>query len=80
MLFLSSFFGLFETLLLFVNALAILNEERFLRRIGWGYSSDLDHNSVKDRIISLLHAVRLLLRLPLIFLNILAILLLIAFG
>jgi len=71
---------LFETLLLFVNALAILNEERFLKRIGWGYTNDLDGNSVKDRIISLLHAVRLLLRIPLIFLNILAILLLIAFG
>jgi len=71
---------LFETLLLLVNALAILNEDRFLKRIGWGYSNDLDGNSVKDRIITLLHAVRLLLRIPLIFLNIAAILILIAFG
>jgi len=77
------FFGLgvlFESLLLIANGLAILNEDRFLNKIGWGYRSDMEGFSVKDRIISLLHAVRLLLRVPLILLNTAAIVLLIAFG
>jgi len=77
------FFGLgvlFESLLLIANGLAILNEDRFLNKIGWGYHADMQGVSVKDRIISLLHAVRLLLRIPLILLNSVAIILLIAFG
>jgi hypothetical protein len=71
---------LFESLLLFVNGLAILNEERFLTKskppntlhvhmlklisqlVGWGYRQDMEGISVKDKIITLLHAVRLLLR------------------
>jgi len=60
---------LFEVAVLFINAVAILHEDRFLKKIGWGHRQDLDLDSVKDRIISFLHAVRLLMRIPLIFIN-----------
>ena len=52
--------------LLVVNGMAVLNEERFLVKIGWGYeASRTEPASVKKQIISLLHAVRLLFTLPL---------------
>jgi len=76
--------------LLLVNAAAILNEERFLARIGWA-SSRLSRDSntnfqqpydnsgqveigVKARLIDLITAVRTLMRIPLIALNTLVIL------
>ncbi|KNC53328.1 uncharacterized protein AMSG_08825 [Thecamonas trahens ATCC 50062] len=55
--------------LLLVNALAILHEERFLQRIGWGVTHNADP-SVKDQISNLLKSVRMLLRIPLIVVNI----------
>ncbi|PRP76742.1 hypothetical protein PROFUN_11745 [Planoprotostelium fungivorum] len=62
-----SLYALIEAIILFVNALAILNEERFLKPIGWGHrgGSSLEGDSVKDKIINLLSAV-----LPLIGINI----------
>lgn len=60
-----------QVVVLFINGVAILNEERFLRRIGFGYRPQLAvHESFKARIVNLLHAVRTLLRLPLILVNI----------
>ncbi|RGB30736.1 Yos1-like protein [Rhizophagus diaphanus] len=63
-------------ILLVINAIAILNEERFLARIGMsshlepGYG---DVTSFKSKIINLISAVRTLMRIPLIVLNILVI-------
>ncbi|PWN31341.1 Yos1-like protein, partial [Meira miltonrushii] len=60
--------------LLLVNAIAILNEERFLARIGWsssqssssfdssGFGGQGQEASVKTRLIHLISAVRTLLR------------------
>ena len=60
--------------LLVVNGLAVLNEDRFLVKVGWGYEqSRSEPASVKKQIISLLHAVRLLFTIPLMFLNVLVI-------
>ncbi|KAI8320097.1 Yos1-like protein [Martensiomyces pterosporus] len=67
---------LYVTLLL-LNAVAILNEERFLARIGWARNSaDLygDTESVKAKLINLISAVRTLMRIPLIAANVIIIL------
>jgi len=80
---------------LLVNALAVLSEERFLARIGWGsmqaqaaaaaynqpYGQGYDQTGYggqqdigpKARIINLIGAVRTLMRIPLIALNLIII-------
>lgn len=60
-----------EGLLLFANALAILNEDRFLAPRGWTLL-ELQRgrrNTLKGQIIGLIHACQFL-RLPLILFNI----------
>ncbi|CAO1623833.1 unnamed protein product [Jaminaea pallidilutea] len=73
-----------------LNAVAILNEERFLSRVGWSPSSiqfEQQHSfssggpgsgggdgSVKERLVNLMSAIRTLLRVPLCLVNILIIL------
>ncbi|PVG03425.1 Yos1-domain-containing protein [Serendipita vermifera] len=58
--------------ILLINAVAVLNEERFLARIGWsasqtpqqtynGYDQPVEEG-IKSRIINLIAAVRTLLR------------------
>ncbi|AXA49773.1 integral membrane protein required for ER to golgi transport [Malassezia restricta] len=72
---------IFYVALLLVNSIAILNEERFLSRIGWSTNprslSSLDagdgDSGVKQRLIHLISAVRVLLRIPLIIINVLVI-------
>jgi hypothetical protein len=55
--------SLFLATILMLNGLAILNEERFLKRIGWGYEENLSEPpSFKKQVINLLYAVRVLLR------------------
>mgnify|MGYP003684433583 CR=1 FL=1 len=55
--------SLFLATILVLNGLAILNEERFLRRIGWGYEENLQEPpSFKKQVFTLLYAVRVLLR------------------
>ncbi|KAF8605361.1 Yos1-like protein [Ceratobasidium sp. AG-I] len=75
--------------LLLINAIAVLNEERFLARIGWSslqpaqqFNAQYDNTGfgdqggpgVKSRLINLISAVRTLLRIPLIVVNIVVIL------
>jgi hypothetical protein len=73
--------SLIEAVLLFVNALAILNEERFLRKVGWGYvQGEPLEDSVKGKIIHLLYSIRFLLRIPLIGVNLVYILYLLVLG
>ncbi|KAI9224258.1 Yos1-like protein [Blastocladiella britannica] len=80
--------GIFYFVLLLVNAVAILNEERFLARIGWsaqsvygdfGQQSGMD-SGVKANVVTLLSAVRTLMRIPLIVVNSLAIVYLLLLG
>ncbi|KAM0692708.1 hypothetical protein Q7P36_007263 [Cladosporium allicinum] len=85
-----SFGGLFQVSVLLVNAIAVLSEDRFLARIGWGNAaqnepsfgggSAQDGASVKAKTINLINSVRTLMRIPLIFLNILIIVWAVAFG
>lgn len=85
----SIMFGLGKLLyvvLFVVNGIAILSEDRFLNRIGWGSGSQSgtgfqyqqfqganDNESIKTRIVNLIGAIRTLLRVPLIGLNIIII-------
>jgi len=66
-----SLWTMIEATILFVNALAILNEERFLKKVGWGYQppNSMEQQTVKEKIVTLLNAVRMLMRIPLIFIN-----------
>lgn len=83
-------FGLGKLLyvvLLSVNGIAVLSEDRFLNRIGWGSAAAAPQSqfqpqygmqqgndaSVKLRLITLISAIRTLLRLPLIAINLLII-------
>lgn len=74
--------SLFYAILLFINAVAILSEERFLARIGWTSNgqqtapqnsfydnSQSTNDGVKTRLISLITATRTLLRIPLVIVN-----------
>ena len=59
----------------------MLNEERFLVKVGRGYEqSRNDPPSVKKQVINLLHAMRLLFTIPLMVVNIIVIILKLAFG
>ncbi|WFD30968.1 hypothetical protein MSPP1_001994 [Malassezia sp. CBS 17886] len=67
---------IFYVTLLVINGIAILNEERFLNKIGWSASQrqlhqgfDNPSSDVKGRLVDLISAVRVLLRIPLIIVN-----------
>ncbi|CAL9734659.1 protein transport protein Yos1p [Monosporozyma servazzii] len=71
---------LFYVILLLINAVAVLSEERFLSRIGLGKSSTDASNvfgqqesSTKSKVVQLIGAVQTLLRIPLIGINVLVI-------
>ena len=67
--------------LLAANGAAILNEERFLVKVGWGYeASRVGPASVKKQIISLLHAVRLIFTIPMMAFNAIVIVLKLILG
>ncbi|XP_038906232.1 protein transport protein yos1-like [Benincasa hispida] len=68
------FWTFLEGLLLFANAFAILNEDRFLARRGWTLAemSRERRNTLKGQVIGLIHACQFL-RLPLILFNIIII-------
>lgn len=72
---------LFVAGLLCLNGCAILNEERFLVKAGWGYEASRQApQSVKKQIINLLYAVRLLFTMPLMALNVIVIVLKLLVG
>ncbi|RMJ24945.1 hypothetical protein PHISP_04181 [Aspergillus sp. HF37] len=61
---------------LIVNAIAVLSEDRFLARIGWGrtqsdpaFGAMYDNTSVKAKSVNLIASVRTVMRIPLIVIN-----------
>ncbi|KAJ4906913.1 Yos1-like protein [Raphanus sativus] len=69
------FWTLMEGLLLFANALAILNEDRFLAPKGWTLAElhqTGKRNSLKGQIVGLIHACQYM-RLPLMLFNLIVI-------
>uniref|UniRef100_UPI00358F549A immediate early response 3-interacting protein 1 n=1 Tax=Myxine glutinosa TaxID=7769 RepID=UPI00358F549A len=77
-------YALVQAVLLCVNAVAVLHEERFLAKIGWATEQSVggfgEDPGMKSQIVSLIKSVRTLLRIPLIFLNSITIVLLLLFG
>lgn len=75
------FWTLLEGCLLLANALAILNEDRFLAPRGWSFSdfSGGKTKSFKGQLIGLIYATQYL-RVPLILLNSLSIILKVVSG
>jgi len=78
-------FGLYtlcQAALLVVNSICILNEERFLSKIGWntqhaGFGED---PGVKVQALNLIRAVKTVMKVPLIPLNIMMIVCELLFG
>ncbi|CAK9293060.1 unnamed protein product [Gordionus sp. m RMFG-2023] len=74
---------LLESILLFTNAVAILNEKRFLAKIGWNHDSSQtfsDSPGIKSQLINLIKSIQMVMRVPLIFLNIVVIILELILG
>ncbi|PLB40057.1 YOS1 family protein [Aspergillus candidus] len=73
------FFGLGKLVyaaILLTNAIAVLSEDRFLARIGWGrtqadpaFGATYDNTSVKAKTVNLIASIRTLMRIPLIVIN-----------
>ncbi|XP_077989417.1 immediate early response 3-interacting protein 1-like [Glandiceps talaboti] len=66
-------YSLFEAILLMINAVAILHEERFLNKVGWGGDHTVggfgEDPGMKAQIVNLIRSVRTVMRVPLIILN-----------
>ncbi|XP_060617208.2 immediate early response 3-interacting protein 1 [Anolis sagrei] len=77
-------YALLQAALLFVNAIAVLHEERFLRRIGWGADQGIggfgEDPGIKGQLMNLIRSVRTVMRVPLIGVNTVTIVLLLLFG
>jgi len=73
---------LLEACLLFVNAVAVLHEERFLKKYGLveDTANSFGPPGIKVQIIRLINAVRTVMRVPLIAINIFAIVYLLLLG
>ncbi|KAM6391592.1 immediate early response 3-interacting protein 1 [Rhynochetos jubatus] len=77
-------YSLLQAALLVVNAIAVLHEERFLRRVGWASDQGIrgfgEEPGIKAQLINLIRAVRTVMRVPLIVVNSITIVLLLLFG
>ena len=65
-------YSLLESVLLVVNAMAVLNEERFLSKIGWGTNQMAgfgEEPGAKQQLLNLVRSVRTVMRIPLIAIN-----------
>ncbi|EEH07280.1 predicted protein [Histoplasma capsulatum G186AR] len=75
-------------IVLIINAIAILSEDRFLARIGWGrtqYDPGFgaavpDNTSIKAKSVNLIASVRTVMRIPLIIINLIIIIYEIVLG
>ncbi|XP_014254062.1 immediate early response 3-interacting protein 1 [Cimex lectularius] len=76
--------NLFEATILFLNAVCVLHEERFLAKMGWTSASSVqgfgETPSVKGQILNLMYSIRTVMRIPLIFVNIFTIAFKLIFG
>ncbi|XP_034048775.1 immediate early response 3-interacting protein 1 [Thalassophryne amazonica] len=76
--------SLLQSLILCINAVAVLHEERFLSKIGWGVDQGVggfgDDPGIKAQVLNLIRSVRTVMRVPLIAVNSVCIVLLLLFG
>ncbi|XP_061656782.1 immediate early response 3-interacting protein 1 [Syngnathoides biaculeatus] len=77
-------YSLIQTAILCTNAIAVLHEERFLRKIGSGVDQGVtgfgDDPGIKAQVLNLIRSVRTVMRVPLIIVNTASIVLLLLFG
>ncbi|XP_066507101.1 immediate early response 3-interacting protein 1 [Hoplias malabaricus] len=77
-------YSLIQTAILCTNAIAVLHEERFLSKIGWGADQSVggfgDEPGIKAQLLNLIRSVRTVMRVPLIIVNSVCIVLLLLFG
>ncbi|XP_069819327.1 immediate early response 3-interacting protein 1 [Dendropsophus ebraccatus] len=77
-------YTLLQAALLCVNAVAVLHEERFLSKIGWGADQGIggfgEEPGIKSQMMNLVRSVRTVMRVPLIIVNSVTIVLLLLFG
>ncbi|XP_055844003.1 immediate early response 3-interacting protein 1 [Episyrphus balteatus] len=74
---------LIESSLLCLNAICVLHDERFLAKIGWGPNAqhqEFGQPSVKSQMLNLIRSIRTVAKIPLIFLNIAAIVIKLILG
>ncbi|XP_017893394.1 immediate early response 3-interacting protein 1 [Ceratina calcarata] len=68
---------LYEATLLWLNAVCVLNEDRFLAKVGWASWQNVqgfgEPPSIKLQLLNLIKSIRTVMRVPLIFLNIITI-------
>ncbi|KAE8291658.1 Immediate early response 3-interacting protein 1 [Larimichthys crocea] len=66
-------YSLIQAAILCVNAVAVLHEERFLSKIGWGVDQSVggfgDEPGIKVQLMNLVRSVRTVMRVPLIAVN-----------
>ncbi|XP_071965813.1 immediate early response 3-interacting protein 1-like [Antedon mediterranea] len=78
------FYSLLEAGLLIINAIAVLHEERFLSKVGWGSDQSTggfgEEPGMKTQLINLIKSIRTVMRVPLIFINAVTIVLKLVFG
>ncbi|KAH0954874.1 hypothetical protein HN011_010532 [Eciton burchellii] len=75
---------LFEATLLCLNAVCVLNEERFLAKVGWASWQNIqgfgEPPTAKSQILNLVKSIRTVMRVPLIFFNILTLIIKLVLG
>ncbi|EZA48562.1 hypothetical protein DMN91_000480 [Ooceraea biroi] len=75
---------LFEATLLCLNAVCVLNEERFLAKVGWASWQNIqgfgEPPTAKSQILNLIKSIRTVMRVPLIFFNILTLIVKLVLG
>ncbi|XP_018308257.1 immediate early response 3-interacting protein 1 [Mycetomoellerius zeteki] len=74
----------FEATLLCLNAICVLNEERFLAKVGWASWQNVqgfgEPPTAKSQILNLIKSIRTVMRVPLIFFNILTLVIKLILG
>jgi len=75
-------YSLLEAALLCLNAVCLLHEQRFLAKLGWGTDQRGfgETPGMKTQMLNLIRSIRTVMRIPLIGLNIVVIVLKLAFG
>ncbi|VDH99761.1 immediate early response 3-interacting protein 1-like [Mytilus galloprovincialis] len=68
-------YSLIEAVILCLNAVCILHEERFLAKIGWGTDQRGfgEDPGMKTQILNLIRSIRTVMRIPLIGINVVVI-------
>ncbi|XP_026288426.1 immediate early response 3-interacting protein 1 [Frankliniella occidentalis] len=64
---------LIEAIVLILNAICVLHEERFMKRMGWGANAQVqgfgEQPTVTAKLLNLVRSIRTVVRVPLILFN-----------